>query len=621
MNKSIARMMLALVLSLSLAAPAIPQSGMAQVRDFSKGTTHWPHLWGPYVAAQVPAPNLQNSPRVDQLIRDGKLYLGLEDAIALALENNLEIAVSRYNPQLADTDLLRTKAGGIARGVGGLGTATALGVTTTASFDPIVTSQLNWGRRTTPLNNVITTGVPKLINGVPAVIGYQAQANFSYTQAFQTGSAFSISYNNTRNSTISRFTLFNPSVSSTLQFAFTQKLLSGFGYAANARFIRIAKNNRHITDLQFAADVIRIVSDVQSQYWDLVFVRDDVKVRERSLALAQKLYDDNKRQVEIGTLAPIEIVRAEAEVARTRQDLIVSTTALQQQQIRLKNALTKNPMDQQLALIEIEPTDQIIVPPVPEVIPIQDAVKLAWEKRPDVQQARLDLKNRDLTIRAVKNTMLPTVDLFASYAGAGLSGNTVLRDANGNAILDAAGQPILTENGVQRAFTQGIQGQFPEYAFGLNITIPIKNRAGQADAARAMIEARQAETKLKSLENTVVVDVRNAQIALEQNRARIDAARKARELAERTLDAEQKKYQLGASTIFLVIQAQRDLSAAQSVEVRALADFKKAEVEFDRALGRTLERHSIQLSAALSGVIEREPNIPGTTATLKMEQK
>jgi outer membrane protein TolC len=558
---------------------------------------------------------------VEQLLRDGKLMLSLQDAISLALENNLDISVQRYGPWIADTGVLRAKAG----------QGTAAG-----SFDPVLTSLFSWNRSSIPINNPFLAGGGLLQT---ALTNYNMNANFAYTQGFPTGTAYSITFNNNRQSTTSASTFLNPSVQSTAAFAFSQPLLEGLGFVSGRRFLKIARNNKRIADLAFANQVILTVSNVQNLYWDLVFARADVDVKQRSVELAEKLYNDNKRQVEIGTLAPIEVVRAEAEVARTRQDLIVAQTFLLQQQTLLKNAITKTSMDPGILEVEIVPTDSITVPPELPSLTLTDAVKEAWEKRPDIRQSQIDLQNREVTLKATRNALLPSLTLSGQFGGTGLAGNnlTTTRTPTGtftaatnSPLVDSTGTPVLIGGqpvfvgvpdttattalfaaGLDEAWGRLFNFEFPNYGFRFDLNIPIRNRAAQADNAQAILEHRQSETRLQQLQNTIVVEVRNAQIALEQNKARVAAAQKSRELQERTLDAEQKKYQLGASTIFFVIQAQRDLAQAQSAEVRALADMLKARVEFDRALGRTLEINKIDIADAKS-TDTSSSRIPGT---------
>ncbi len=589
--------------------------------DFSKGNSHLFNIFKPYMPMAVPPAVLTNAPTMDKMIQDGKLMLSLDDAISLALENNLDISVQRYGPWIADTALLRAKAG--------QGTAVQ-------SFDPQLTSTFNWDRRSVPINNPFLSGTGSASQ--TALTNQTTTANFQYAQGFSTGTSYQINFNNSRSSTTSGSTFLNPSVQTVMNFAFQQSLLDGFGFVPNKRFLRLARNNKRIADLAFQDQVINTVSTVQNLYWDLVFAREDVKVKQRSVELAEKLYNDNKRQVEIGTLAPIEVIRAEAEVARTRQDLIVSQTFLLQQQTLMKNALTKNSMDPAVLTVEIVPTDSIGKPTSLPTISLPDAVNEAWEKRPDIREARIDLENRGITVRATKNALLPSLTLSGQFGGTGLAGNALsttstltgftantlspLVDANGNAIL-IGGQPVfagravtsststLTPAGFPDAFGIAKDFRFPNYSVALNLQIPIRDRAAQADNAQAQLEQRQSETRMRQLQNNIVVQVRNAQIALEQNKARVDAAQKSRELQERTLDAEQKKYQLGASTIFFVIQAQRDLAAAQSAEVNALAQLLKSRVEFERALGRTLETNRISMADAMTGQPSKETLIPG----------
>ena len=466
-SPSAARLLLAGLLLLG------PVGAQAQINsiDYTKGNSHFPLLFGPYKAKHVPLPNLNNSVRLDDLIREGKLYLSLQDAIYLALENNLDIAVQRYGPAIAQTDIMASRGGGIARGAGGLGTATTLGGGA-ASLDPVFTSTVQLQHSQFPVNNAITSGIGTSI-GLASFSQNTATGNFQLSQGFTTGTSFNISWDNSRQTTSSLFDFFNPSVRSNFSIQVSQPLLNGFGFAQNKRFIRVAKNNLKISDQFFSQQVMDIASTVKRSYWELIFAREDVKVKEQSLALAEKLYNDNQRQVEIGTMAPIEVVRAEAEVARTQQDLIVSRTNLLQQQIVMKDLISKNPTDPLLMLVEIETTDSPQVPDVPEVLPVQDAIQIAMEKRPEIIQSQLDLKNQALQVKATRMSMLPTVTAFAFFTGRGLSG-TGRDPVTGLTIID---------RGLGTAATQAFQGDFPDYGFGLSVTIPLKNRVRQAEMA------------------------------------------------------------------------------------------------------------------------------------------
>ena len=564
----------------------------AQQIEFTKGKSHFPNFFSPYSPLKVPQASFQNSMRLEDLIRDGKLILSLQDAIYLALENNLDIAIQRYGPALAETDLLRTLGGGATRGAAGTGGLTSLGGGPT-NLDPTLSVSFNEQHLTQPQANVITTGQESLSRTFKSL-------NFSLSKGFATGTALTLSSNNSRTKTNSLFALLNPQVNSSFRVTVSQPLLSGFGFATGLRFIRVARNSIKISDQQFAQQVMDIVSTVKRAYWELIFARENTKVTRQSFELAEKLYRDNQRQVEIGTLAPLELIRAEAEVARTRQNLIAAqTNALQQQNI-LKDMIARNPGDQLLATVEIEPIDRPEVPTTTEVIPVQDAIQIAMERRPEIAQDQLSLKNSALEIRATKSSMLPSLGVFASWAGNGLSGNS---------IDPVTGAPI--NSGLGASLTQVVQGDFPDYQFGFQLSIPLRNRVAQADMARAQIQQRRTEVQARRRINTIIINVRNSQIALQQNRSQIDAAVKARELQEATLSAEQKRFQLGASTIFLVIQAQRDLAQARSSEIRALVDYQRSLIDFDRALGRTLERSKITLQEAKTGFVTASASNPG----------
>jgi outer membrane protein len=620
--------------SQNAAQPQLPSYRLAiSDYDYSKGRRLFPNVLGPYRPIEVPRPDLTNSPKIEQLIHEGKMELSLQDAIALALENNLDISIQRYTPWIAETDILRTLSGGAARGLAGTGTASVLGAIPVETFDPLVTSSLSVDHRHTPVNNPFLSGTG--LATLSSLTNHTITGNFSYSQAFHTGTGMAVTWNNNRASTTSPAVLFNPALNSNLFVSFTQQLLNGFGLLPNTRFIRIAKNNKRIADYQFSQQAITSVVQVANQYWELVFARADVLVQQRAVEVAEKLYSDNKRQVEIGTLAPIEVVRAEAEVARNRQNLIVSQTNQLQQQTLLKNLITKDPLAANLQEVEIIPTDKPVQQPPIDIPPLPDAVKEALEKRPDILQQRVDLLNREINVRATSNALLPVLSLFGQYGWTGLAGNSRVLGLPTGAFTPNLNSPVVTASGtptgnftsntvlgpstfvtggLNDAFDAILNNNFPTYTLQLSLSIPIRNRSAQADSARARLEQRQSQTTLQRLQNNVVVEVRNAEIALEQNRARVEAATKGRILQEQTLDAEQKKFQLGASTIFFVIQAQRDLATAQDAEVRALVDLLKSEIDFERALGRILEVNHITIADAKGGRVQRDTLIPGTVS-------
>jgi len=628
------RLVVLLVALLLLSSFAVAEDNAPKLKpalSYMKGRPWFPVFWAPYSPMDVPNPDLQNSGRVNQLTREGKLVLSLSDAIALALENNLDIAIQRDNPKIADLDILRTRAGSSARGVrtsvtsasttsgggagaqGGTGTASGGvgqgtgGLTTSTlgagsaigSFDPVVTTTMQIRHQALPVTDYVT----QQFLGINATQINTGTANFAYQQAFHSGTAFSMGWNNNRRTNL--LNTISPQISSNFQTQFSQHLLQGFGFGPNTRNIRIAQNNREVSDLVFKQQVMLTVTQVQNTYWDLVSASEDVKVKESSVTVAEKLYNDNKRQVEIGTLAPIEIVRAEAQVASTRQDLIVSQTVLQQYETNLKNMVLRDLSDPALLTARVVPTDRIAVPPVEPVVPIQESFGMALSSRPELAQSRIDLRNRDISFKAVKNGMLPTLDAFAYWGGQGTAGLPTPFRRPGQTGPNVI--PSNLQGGLGNVLSQSFGSDFPDYAFGLQLSIPLRNRSAQADAAQAQLENGQAVIRLRQLENAVRVEVQNAVIALQQNRARLEAAQKQRFLQEQTLDAEQKKFQLGASTIFLVIQAQRDLAVARSAEVKAMNDYMKSRVEMDRATGQTINKNGISMDEAYKGQITRAP--------------
>ncbi len=536
------------------------------------------------------------------MVHDGKLELSLQDAVALALENNMDIIVQRYSDWISETDILRAKGGGISRGIPFSNGQFAEGANPSQNFDPAITTGITFDDRNIPVNNPFTSGTG--VSTFSSLVVHTATYNTAYSQGFHTGTGLGAFFNNTRSSTNSPASIFNPSVQSSLGVFFNQQLLNGWGLLVNTRFIRIAKINKKIADLAFTQQAINTTNQVANAYWELVFARENVKVQQEAVAVAEKLYSDNKRQVEIGTMAPIDVTRAESEVATDRQNLIVAQTVQQQQQTLLISTITKDPLTPALINVEVIPTDSATQPVEMQVAPLPDAVKEAWEKRPDILQQVEDLKARNINVHATNNALLPTFTVSGQYLTQGLGGNAKL--LSGTTVVG------IVPGGLSDALSNVFNNRFPDYTLQFNLTLPIRNRPAQADSARALLEQRQSEARMRQLRNNVVIDVRNTQIALEQDRARVQAAVQARILQEKTLDAEQKKYQLGASTVYLVIQTQRDLSNARGVELRALVDLAKAKIDYERALGRTLDVNRVSIADARSGTVERDTLIPGT---------
>jgi outer membrane protein len=599
--------------------------------DYSKAPSAFPSIFNPYRTQLVAPGVLTNSPRLEQLIHDGKLQLSLQDAIALALENSMDIVVARYNPWTADVSLLKARAGGF-----GYGTPGSIAVGSTANllpffFDPVLSQTISDTAATTPIANPFLsgTGTPTSTTTAQPLFSHTAQYTTGYTQNFATGGSFSATWSNTRSSSTAA-NFFNPYVESSLTIGFQQQLLAGAGRFINRRNIIITENNRKIADLQFTLQAITTTTNTIVAYWELVYARENVGVQQKAVTVAEKLYNDNKKQLEIGTMAPLDVTRAESELATDRQNLIVAQTTQLQDELVVKNYISKDPMASNLINVEIVPTDKPDVPAAITTISFEDAVKEAFQKRPDLQEQYYNLKNAEVDVRATKNVLLPTATLGLQYASYGLAGNAFTTGAPGTEagppIVDAAGLPVpgyfvpetvtpvtgTSKNGFSTAQSQIFHNNFPVYAGQITVSLPLRNRANQADNIHAQLVMRQFEAQVQQTKNIAVLNVRNTTIALEQGRAQVEAASKARELQQQTFDAEQKKYQLGASTVYNVILTQRDLITAQGTELRAFANLAEAKANYEAALGRTLEVNNVTIAGAKKGDIEKDTLIPGT---------
>lgn len=595
-------------------SPAPARTILESSPDYTHGKRWFPDIIGPYTQAFVPEPVLVNSPRIEQMVQDGKLRISLQDAVDLALQNNLAIIVERYVPWLAEANVLRTLAGGAPLA----STVTALGTVPAQNFDPQLTALFSLDQRTVPVNNPLTAGTSAA--GVTASNFSQLNTHTStgdivYSQGFHTGTSFSATFNNVRASSSSASNFFSPSLTSNFVFVASQQLLNGFGLLPNEHYIRVARVNKSIADQALQQQVITSITAVGNAYWELVFARGNVDVAKEEIELANKLYSDNKKQVDVGTLAPLEIVQAEAQVATANQALIVAQTTVLQDQLTLLNLISKNPNSPALRAVEIIPTDTAdAAPPEVEKIPLEDLVTEAVTKRPDVLQAGLQIKGDDINVRATKNALLPVLTLNAEYATEGLSGNTRFPATCTPVAPATTCTPLVNSyTGLATALSDELTGVYPEYNASINLTIPIRNRAAQANNVTALLNKRSDEANYVQVVNNATIDVRNAQITLEQARITLAAAIKTRDLDQQTLDAEQKKLQLGASTLFNVVTDQNTLAAAASAEVRARVNLVEGKVNFDRAMARTLEVYNITIADAKSGVAPKDTLIPGTS--------
>jgi outer membrane protein len=627
------------------AAPAPAQPQAVHLKDYSKPRSAFPHFLQPYRPQEVAQPNLANAPRIDSLMRDGKIYLSIDDAVALALENNLDIDIARYNLNIADTDYLRAKSGasilgvnaGIVQntpggGVGGLGgtVGSGTGGTTVApsgigtgtnglvsstlgigspitSFDPIVTSTLQLDR-----NDTESTSAPSLI---PVVGQNTYTANFAYTQGFQWGTALSVGFNNNHLTTNSPESMLTPELNSSFQFRITQNLLQGFGSLPNLRFIRIARNNREISDVAFRLQIITTVDQIEDMYWDLVYAYENVRVQQESLTYAQKALNDTKRQAQVGTVPPIQVVSAQSTVSTGEQNLILAQNNLELEKLLMKNAVSRSVEDPMLAEADVIPTSAMQIPQEEAAIPMQDLINQALDHRAELAESRIDLNSRDLSSKAVRNALLPTLDAYAYYGGSGVGGNLAVPACTSALTSECyvALPPAFANNntvGYGGTLNQLVNSTAPDKGIGLSLSIPLRNREAQANQVRAELEYRQAQVRLHQLENQVRIEVRNAQFDVKQNRASVQAAQFAVDFARQTLDADQQKLKVGLTTTTAILQDASILTTNESNLVSAKAAYEKSRVELDRATGLLLDHSGIDLADATRGQVTHLPKVP-----------
>jgi outer membrane protein TolC len=622
-------------------------------RDFSKPAGHFrPNPIREYLPTTIAKASFVNSVRLGDLVKDGKIYLSLADALALALENNYDIAIARYNLDIADTDLLRARSGSILRGVNtAVVTGTQGGATTTlatgggpggttggsngegsgssglvlstngagpapAVLDPSVSAAIQFDRQHSPSTSFFT-------GGTSTTNTY----NFTYNQAFVTGTNFQFGFDNTYATSSNAITEFSPELSSNFKATVTQHLLQGAGIWVNKRFVYQALNDRRITDSSFRQQILYTVNQVESIYWGLVSAYEDVQAKQHALDQSTKLAADNRKQLEIGTLAPLDVVNSDSAVATDKQALISSQSNLNYQQQIIKQAIARNLNDPALVAAAVIPTDRVSLEELPEESqPIEDLVKTAFTQRPELEQAVLQLKNNEITLRGARNALLPTFDIFGYMAGAGIAGsiNPAL-----NCSFYAAGQcptsnqSLATSNpkeymyapatGYGTAAQNAFNNSAPDKGIGFNIQIPIRNRSAQADQARSLIEYRQSELRLEQLYTQIRMQVVNAQFALTNDRAQVKASVAAEDYAKQSLDAEVKKLRLGASTTANVLLQERNLATAENTLIAANAAYAKDRAGLYQTLASTLQHYGIDLGEAATGNVKTTPVVPGLT--------
>jgi len=589
-----------------------------------------------YRPTSISKASFANSVRLTDLVKDGKIYLSLSDALALALENNYDIAIARYYMDIADTDILRAKAGSGLRGVGatvlqntqggssqtlaasGAPGGTASGATTGTNgvvlttdgvgpapenLDPVLTSALTFERSESPQTSQFQ----------PRAFQNTDSYNFTYNQGFITGGSLAVTFNNSHISSSSPFNDYSPELLSSFRATVTQNLLQGAGFWVNQRFIYEAKLDRRITDSTFRQQILYTVNQVENIYWALVSSYEDVQAKQHALEQSSKLLEDNKKQLEIGTLAPLDVVNAQSTVASDQQALLSSKNNLSYQQLILKQAIARNLNDAALVAAEVIPTDRVSLEQIPEEKrPVEDLVQEAFQNRPELEQAALAIKKDEITLKGARNALLPTLSVNAFY-GASAAGGA----QSPYCVNFATGQPCLPNTYPSVSYGSTFNGLFdsssPDKGVGFNLNIPLRNRAAQADQARSLIEYRQAELHLEQLYTQIHMQVVSQQIALANDRALVQAAIASRDYNQQSLDAEVKKLRLGASTTANVLQQQRNLSSAENSLIAAQATYAQARAAMYQMLASTLHHYGINLNEAASGNVNSAPVVPGLT--------
>jgi outer membrane protein TolC len=596
---------------------------VGQQTPFHVEMPHSHNPFAPYMPSTVPPINLTNSPHLQSLEHDGKLYLSLHDAIALALENNLDIAYFRYNLPIAQADLLRTRAGGAANGVntaiaqgtqggfsssaaGGGGSGASSGATA-AGAGGLVTSTLGNGASIPSfdphlnvqgfVDHTTLVQVNTVQYGVPILRQNTIQVQSSYSQAFSLGTNFTITDYGLRQTTNSRFNILSPQLTTNFNLVIAQPLLQGFGLATNQRFMHIAKKNLQLTDLGFRAQVIATITQVENIYWDLVSAYKDAQVKERSLAYANETLSDDQKQLQLQAIPAMQVMKDQAAVATAEGDLTVARATLKLNELLIKNALTKTIDDPALADMPVVPLDLTGSSDANAGKPIEQLITEAEKNRPDVAEDQIAMQIAQNNLKTIKNELLPRLSLYGQFVGAGFGGQISPYCALGfecNTTLpkDFAG-----------TFTNTFNYSSPEYQVGFSLDVTLRNRVAKADQFRAVLDYRQKELTFEQQKKSILLDVRNSQYALQQAEARVVAAQKARDLAQKTFDISKQEQKLGAMSAYDVLTSEQALAVAESALAVAQSAFEKAKVDIDRATGSTLDRMGVSIDDAKSGVV------------------
>ncbi len=564
-NKPLATTLMILVLCALVAQPLSAQDKQLPLLEH-QGNVLSRVLMDDYKPPDVRTIKVQGESLLNSLIKDGKLTISEDDAVRLALANNVDINVLRYVPY---STLWGIEGG---RAV----------LNPTVSFNPGI--------------NRVVTPTSSALQGAATILNLTNLYSLNVHKPFEPGLDLDFNFNATRVRTNSAFSSPNPSITPMWSVGITQHLLQGFGRISRARFIHIARNNYNMSVENFSSSAIGIITTVLNTYWNLVFNDEDIKLKEASLKLAQITLDQTKIQEEVGTMAPLDVLQAQAQVASVNQQLVVSRFNRKITEDQLKKLITSRPDPGTLDAVVV-PTSRPTPPPEPTSA-VTDAIQRALEIRPEVKSQLLTQANNKIQVDYDRNQLRPTLDFSASYSQNGLGGDMIVRDYS-KGIFNAPVVGVIP-GGLGDSLSSLFGFSNVGYALGFSLKVPIHNDQARANYAQAQITYNQSEESLRSLRQQIALQVRQAYDSLEMNRASAAAAQVAVDYQEKRLQGEQDKYQLGASTTFLVLQAQRDLQDAQNVLLQAKIAWIQSRIAIDQATGDTFSSHNIVLDDALN---------------------
>jgi outer membrane protein len=631
-----------------LGSPAFGQTQSFTINDkhgFVADATY------PWRVRRVSTVSFEDSGRIEKLMRAGVIYLSLRDAIALALENNLDIEVARYYPKLALSDVQRAEAGQLIRNVAtnfssgpssaslsvlaGATQVNSAGASSTTGGTGGVLSGLNIQLagaaipNTEPyafvsgnfyhLTNIETSTV---VTGTPFLVQQYKSLIYGYQQSYWTGTQVQVGMSSVFGFNQNALTaLFNPVSSGQLSLNIQQNLLNGFGLAVNKRAFTKARNNIKANDLNFRQQVILTVANVVNLYYDLVTFSQDLRIDRETYELDKRLYEDNQKRAELGAIAPIDIIQAEAEMKSAEQAVVAEQSQVEQQEMILKNVITRSGLDNSaIAAAHIVPTTPIDVPAQDIIAPIREMVNQALANRPEIAQTSISLENARLDMLGTKSNLLPTLVATASMSNSGQGGSlnpsvqVPIYGPSGNIVgyrpLGPSDVSSTIIGGYGTALSQIFSRNFPNYSVGFQLTVPLKNRANQADQITAELSYRQAQIQDKQQKNNIKLNVMNAVTALRNARAAYETSVVARKLQDETLAGQRRKYELGTATILDVVIAQRDDTTRQLSEADARNQYQRARTNLQQTLSTILDDYNVNMDEAKTGTVGREPDLP-----------